>query len=287
VTSSRAGALVALAIWGAAALAAGTALVVRSAGREVIRVTSEPAGAALFVDGRFAGVTPTELVDVGPGPHALRFEKDGFVTLTTRLAPDAAGEPVVSQALSPVAQGTLEVASRPAGGEVFLDGQFRGVTPLTLAGVRAGAHVLRIEKTNHSPWSGSVLVRDGETTAASCELEDRVLEFLKRTVAENPDDISRRIELGHYYIVVSEPERAAQTYAGARALAQKPGASREDRDRLEKQIRKDMMSKGRLGERFRAAMQAATVPTSEAPRDGEPGRWPAGAGARPGAQAAR
>jgi tetratricopeptide (TPR) repeat protein len=161
----------------------------------------------------------------------------------------------VKYVLSPAARGTLNVTSKPSGSEVFLDGQFRGVTPLVIADVATGAHVLRVEKTNHDPWSGTALVRNAETVTASCELEDRVLAFLRGTVEENPRSILGYVELGHYYMVIGEPEKAAEVYARGRTLAKDPTLPKKDGKRLEKQIRKDMMWKGEAGERFRAAMR--------------------------------
>ena len=220
-----------------------------------LRLVTRPAGASAFLDGEFVGVTPVSLQTLDARPHALRFEKAGFAALATRLEAGLQPTGDVTFSLSPVARGTLTVSSNPRGAEVFVDGRFRGITPLNIEAVPAGERLLRVEKSNHTPWSGSVLVEDGGQHDVECELEDRVLEFLKRALVESPDDILRYVELGHYYIVKAEPELAAETYKKGRELAQKPGVPKEKRNRLEKQIRKDMMSRGRVGERFRIAIQ--------------------------------
>lgn len=55
--------------------------------------------------------------------------------------------------------GQLEVVSTPAGGAVFLDDRYLGVTPLSVELGAEGAHLLRIEKRRHAPWRGTVELR--------------------------------------------------------------------------------------------------------------------------------
>ncbi len=54
----------------------------------VIAIVSDPQGAQFFIDGRFAGVTPTK-VRTTPGPHEIRLVLDGYVTRSGRpVIPD-------------------------------------------------------------------------------------------------------------------------------------------------------------------------------------------------------
>jgi Tfp pilus assembly protein PilF len=234
-----------------------------------VRIVSVPAGASVFVDGEFAGIAPVTLQADDPKPRSLRIEKAGYETFATRIEPGEHPGGEATYELEHLAHGSLVVISKPRGAEVFLDGRFQGITPLTLNDIPAGTRLVRVEKSNHSHWAGSVDIGNGEQQVIECKLKNRVLEFLKRAVAEKPDDILRYVELGHYYMVVSEPELAAETYRAGRELAQNPEVSRDHRNRLEKQIRKDMMARGRDGERFRIAIQPtrSTVRTVLTPEE--------------------
>jgi hypothetical protein len=44
-----------------------------------LSVASDPAGAALYIDGQFAGKTPVNLKQVTPGDHRVRIVQDGYV----------------------------------------------------------------------------------------------------------------------------------------------------------------------------------------------------------------
>ncbi len=58
-----------------------------------LELRSDPAGAAVFLDGRALGRTPLDLRDLAPGRHALRLSKPGFAPAELQLDL-AAGAPV-------------------------------------------------------------------------------------------------------------------------------------------------------------------------------------------------
>jgi hypothetical protein len=69
--------------------------------------------------------------------------------------------------------GSLSVASRPAGATVKLDGRTVGKTPLTLRGVAAGSHAVRIELEGYRVWSTSTRVASGQVQKVNASLERR------------------------------------------------------------------------------------------------------------------
>lgn len=233
------------------------ALSLGSPGRETVAtrllIESSPPGASVFLDGSFQGLAPCE-VPTFPGRHAMRLEMAGFKT-SARSVEVGSGPNLLRFELTPEETGCVRISSKPSGAEVFLDGQFAGVTPLKLDGVPAGDHVLRVEKANYSPSTLTAFVESGQTLDISCQLEDRMLEYLKNAVEEFPEEIYRYMELGHYYFLAGEPELAAETYGKGLALAQDEGADRTQREKLERQIRKDMSQGGAIGERFKSRME--------------------------------
>ncbi len=244
----------ALAVASVAVVAAGMAALSSSRGGAV-RVRSDPTGAAVFVDGMFRGRTPIEVNSLAPGAHALRIQKAGFEAFFARVEVSGGGSVrEVSARLEPVRVGELSVATEPPGAELFVDGEFRGRTPAVIGSVRAGPHVLRVEKTNFTPRTLTVLVRAGEKTSRRLEMEDRVLAFLEAAALEEPDEVFRHMELGHYCILRGDADGSARAYARALALARRPGTDARRRGKVEKSFRTDRQ-RGELGARMGAEVE--------------------------------
>jgi len=61
-----------------------------------LSVASEPAGAAVYVDGQYVGRTPTDVKNLLPGDHRIRLVKDGFLE-NGRIVNVAAGKTATLQ----------------------------------------------------------------------------------------------------------------------------------------------------------------------------------------------
>lgn len=89
-------------------------------------------------------------------------------TATSLSAPTP---PTAAPAASAVAaRGFIDVVSRPPGAEVALDGRIVGTTPLSLADVTEGTHVVGIELAGFSRWATSVYVNKGERARVGASL---------------------------------------------------------------------------------------------------------------------
>ena len=129
-------------------------------------ITSEPAGAAVAIDGKPSGVTPLTVtlatgshrIDVGEGPQQrgldLSIVGGGVASLHFGLAP-------VADAASATGGG-LQVTTEPAGARVFVDGEPRGVSPLTLTNLAVGDHTISVRGT-----TGEAINRTVSITAAA------------------------------------------------------------------------------------------------------------------------
>ena len=126
-------------------------------------VESNPSGAEIVIDGAAKGVTPMT-IELAPGSHKLELRRRGNAREFT--IDITAGQQLTQQidltALKPM--GTLVVNSNPAGSKVLLDGRERGVTPLTLTDVAAGAHVVTIESSNGSIKRNVTVEAGGKVT---------------------------------------------------------------------------------------------------------------------------
>jgi Protein kinase domain/PEGA domain len=158
-----------------------------SAGHLVVRST--PSRAAVTLNGTWRGRTPLTLDTLPFGTYVVRVVQDGFrvareeVTLSARDAShtiDARLERIGGTAPRPqttqgpvATTGSLYVDSRPRGATVLVDGKNVGVTPLSLADVSVGSHVVQIDMAGKKPWTSTAIVTAGKRTPVTGSLEDR------------------------------------------------------------------------------------------------------------------
>jgi hypothetical protein len=71
----------------------------------------------------------------------------------------------------PTVVGGMTVASTPDKAKVFLDGRYKGDTPLTLSDLAVGRYILSIEKEGYRVWEKEIVVREGITTSVEAALD--------------------------------------------------------------------------------------------------------------------
>ena len=127
-----------------------------------LKITSDPAGAQIVVDGKARGVAPVEMADLAPGDYEITATLGGFreVKQTATVNAKDTTEVVMSLARK---VGALNIKTVPAGAKITLDGQERGTTPAKLDDIPAGDHNLKLELANLRPWEGKVTVKDAQT----------------------------------------------------------------------------------------------------------------------------
>jgi len=76
----------------------------------------------------------------------------------------------VSSSVRP-GRGKIRVTSEPTHASVYLDGKYRGTTPLTIRQVSAGEHRIRVAKKDHNDWSKTIFVERGKMSYVFARLE--------------------------------------------------------------------------------------------------------------------
>jgi len=80
----------------------------------------------------------------------------------------------VNAVLTPIpTNGYLSISSNPSGAIVYIDGVYKGVSPLTVT-LAAGSHSIRMVMAGYNSWSGSTTVNTGQTTSVSATLDPTV-----------------------------------------------------------------------------------------------------------------
>jgi hypothetical protein len=184
-----------------------------------LNVTSEPAGASVFVNGRLAGATPVAVKGLGAGTYALRIEKAGFEAVAHTIDVPVTGARV-HEHLQAAPTGSISVNVNPKGAEVLLDGEFMGSTPLFLPKVVAGVHELVVRKTNYKTYTEKLEIAAGDTLEyAGFALEDVILTMLKSQIEADRQRVTHYMDLGHYLFVNDRLEDAAEAYSRALEVA--------------------------------------------------------------------
>jgi formylglycine-generating enzyme required for sulfatase activity len=135
-----------------------------------LSVDTVPSGATVRMDGREVGSTPVTFEPLA-GAHDLEFLLDGWKPAARRF------EIVAGQrdTLAPVAleriDGTLRVSSDPPGATVTVNGEYRGLTPTSVALVSERDYAVRIAKAGFGAVARTVRIRGAETTPIDVRLE--------------------------------------------------------------------------------------------------------------------
>jgi hypothetical protein len=146
-----------------------------------IQVSSSPAGASIYLDNTFQGITQStghiELTGIAPGPHQLVLTLDNYQDYSSSVQVMAGQVTVIAASLTPSLaphNATLQVTSDPVGADVFLDNFFSGITPVTLQSVPPGSHLLLIKLSGYNDHSTVVNLTSGQSALVSVALTPRV-----------------------------------------------------------------------------------------------------------------
>jgi hypothetical protein len=132
----------------------------------LLRITSEPPGTEVWINGERMGVTPTSLPDLNPGRTLVVLTKQGWHPDSTELLLEAGGEWEHHRKLSPreVKTASLELRSDPPGAAIYLDGSAtRKTTPTTLTGLQPGRHRVRASLSGYEDTERTVRLKAGRT----------------------------------------------------------------------------------------------------------------------------
>jgi len=110
-----------------------------------LNVSTNPAGAQLFVDGVERGVTPVT-VSLKPGPHSLEVRGNGSPRLMpVTITAGAQVSQYIEMPATAATSGELRIRTEPAGARVSVDGVARGVSPVTVPDLPPGEHAVLLE----------------------------------------------------------------------------------------------------------------------------------------------
>ena len=152
----------------------------------VVKVSSDPAGATVYVGGVAFGPTPV-LFELAPGKHTLIVTRDGYAPVTQEVSvrKDRITRTKVQLVVQPgkgirvhdtdrggadAGPGTVTIATEPPGLTVFMNDMPIPLPTPVVFDLKAGVYELRLEKDGKVVYQKTVFVRAGEITELDLEL---------------------------------------------------------------------------------------------------------------------
>jgi formylglycine-generating enzyme required for sulfatase activity len=169
----------------------------------LLSIATTPAeGAAVWVDGQSAGVTPLEPIELAAGEHEVLIRAERYRDFSARVVVVGGGASVVLDAAlepRPVAEetpdlrsedsgrarGILKLESAPSEASVVVDGIHRGATPLEIELEAGTTHRLEVSRAGYENAVREVELRAGAGETLTVELVASLGEI---TIAADPPE---------------------------------------------------------------------------------------------------
>jgi formylglycine-generating enzyme required for sulfatase activity len=119
-----------------------------------------PGAAQVTIDGKQTGAAPGEF-ELAPGKHTLSIASTRYQPFTAEVDVEGLGKVQTFKPTLVPAWADVTVTSEPAGAQVLVNGEARGVTPLKTE-ILAGSQPLELRMEGFKPWTTDLLVKANE-----------------------------------------------------------------------------------------------------------------------------
>ncbi|MCE5195393.1 MAG: protein kinase [Nitrospiraceae bacterium] len=124
--------------------------------------------ANVYIDGKPYGTTPKTIADLKPGNYKLKLENPNFPPWETKVNVSKAEITKIAHKFGGF--GKLIINATPWG-NVYLDGNLKGQTPLTIEKVSSGKHIIKIARDGYIESSKTLEIKEGATEQLSFSLD--------------------------------------------------------------------------------------------------------------------
>jgi formylglycine-generating enzyme required for sulfatase activity len=138
-----------------------------------ITALATPKDATVWIDDE-PRATSGEVIEVLSGEHRLSLRAPGYIDATLDLTVVAGVNQTLESVTLVPAAGVLELQSNPSAANVTIDGEFMGLTPLTVELAPGREHRLQVNKVGYSRKSFSLSLEKGATASRFIRLEPKL-----------------------------------------------------------------------------------------------------------------
>jgi len=166
-------------------------------------VETDPAGATVWADEQIIGTAPVQLTVPRGTTLNLRIShpscEQWTMPLTAKKLPASRHFRV---RLIPKPSSSIKCISRPPGADLFLDGEYRGQTPLQLKGLAPRTIELTFRMKNRRQ-AARIVDLDGTEPEKTVEvdLESLTEEYYWQHISRDPRNMTNYADLAHHYML--------------------------------------------------------------------------------------
>ncbi|MGY6587974.1 MAG: protein kinase domain-containing protein [Wenzhouxiangella sp.] len=174
-----------------------------------IRIDGAPDGARVYSGPDRIGTGTGVAMEMPAGTHTLRVEHSLFETWTETVVVESDIVTAVTVDMQP-AFGSLEIASRPEGASIWIDGDpVEGSTPLLVRRIEAGERMVELRLNRYRPKIRLVNVERDATSRISLDLQGGDLVEVGGEWLERGDAIARWLQDAEEHIASNRLMRPA------------------------------------------------------------------------------
>ena len=135
-----------------------------------LEINSNPSDAMLWIHGQQVGKTPFIAERYSCGNYPIRLIREMYYEETDTISIEPAGEHLVNYDLKPQF-GTIRISSNPEGASLSIDGNTFGETPVFIAELPSGRHIVNINAENYFDYESTIEIIDGQVFEETYELK--------------------------------------------------------------------------------------------------------------------
>jgi hypothetical protein len=127
----------------------------------------------VYIDGWQSGITPTIISEILPGNHQLTLSSRGYDNWSNIVSVGSGRMSAVNAELVAAKEitGSLAVITDPPGAEIFIDGDFKGLSPLTVPGISPGIHAVLLTLKEYANTTTNISITGGQIQKYSAQLQ--------------------------------------------------------------------------------------------------------------------
>jgi serine/threonine-protein kinase len=129
-----------------------------------LRVTSDPPGLDVYVDGERVGPAPLVLTLPSGEPHRIELRGDGGVLSSEEVTLEPGAPSTLELAPDPPRLASLRIVTVPESATVRVDGEERGQTPIAIE-IEPGEHEVEVSADGYEPQSAIASLSNANETA--------------------------------------------------------------------------------------------------------------------------
>ncbi|MDH5721501.1 MAG: PEGA domain-containing protein [Spirochaetia bacterium] len=119
-------------------------------------IATNPDKVSVYLDKRYMGKTPLSIKYLPLSDYKISLEKKGFKPIVESIRLQKEKTLLINKELKELELlGEVEIISNPEGASVYLDAEYKGMTPLEIKNIEPGYHQVKISKANHGSASES------------------------------------------------------------------------------------------------------------------------------------